>query len=1010
MDDKEKRTLIFDPENKIIPAISDVASECEIEIINTIEEDNSDDLVIIVDSIEDYRKHNKAYPHARIIFLGEGHNLGEFFNAKGELILDPKWIEFPMGKEMLKNYLLNESSVKLNERYSFFTSFNTFKILSHVRVGSELDQLCYQAFKSGYNPVTVRTLFESLMYYFYYLKQDELARFPLEVDYASDGTCFVAQFHFKAEHIKLEYLLDGLIKHQYNKNSKQLLAMATENCDFLDIEFVSGMNKVLITAHWLQLDFHNSLTSSSLKISKVPSLKKSLENEKVNYNFSESPAVKQEDVKKIVDKNLPESPVFKRDVNTKEIMASSEFIGKISASTNDDALVDQMDKILEEDDNADILDWIEGQDIPEAIFVDKLENDVTETFVRVKGRPIKDDMIRRISSKVLEETDKIIVSGNFEDTDDFIARISSQLEKEIKGSEVVKGKVLGEKIPDLLRVKMGDYAKQLGLADGKMTVKHFKDFATEKLSDVLSAIVKVDSEHSIKAEMLKQNPELKFKHTFEQQLRKNWQVKNPGISAKSLSGDEKRTKFRQTYDSTLESVFVNQEADSFQLQSPQLEAVIEKGMFDVLKDDVPIKNIMDETRDIKYEESKNQELEVLRSENQKLQNQLAELRDRVTDHVDYAAPLDTNVEEVAHQDEYSARVDNIAQNISDLDQYMKELTSFSMDEVPLEEVQDFVQERAQTVYESSQSNQEELRKLQREFQGVEINHKQEVQKLSNQLKHKDIVIQKAKDALKSLSEKKDIEIKNLQAQISDNTENFNDKMSEALAGHQKNMQGDVNNLYKVIEQSKQKIEELNQSLSYEKSKNDVREVKSELHKLKSEKLMQESLARRFKNENEKLQGKLDTTLKELAELKKGQLEGKKGGEKVGGSDNEVSVAAFNDLKSQKAQVDASLKQIVSKNEYLQNKLRDVQAKNNELNIKVKRSAGDDSALKTRISQMETVVRKLTTDLTSASRQLGEAKKEANKYRVQINATQNKMKLMERELQKAKNAASGRKVS
>lgn len=262
---------------------------------------------------------------------------------------------------------------------------------------------------------------------------------------------------------------------------------------------------------------------------------------------------------------------------------------------------------------------------------------------------------------------------------------------------------------------------------------------------------------------------------------------------------------------------------------------------------------------------------------------------------------------------------------------------------------------------------------------------------------KDFMLEKNRESFNRSIEKKDELIKELQERnnqlLQKNTENT------GQAGEIVQLERQVQNLTRLNDAAKAKIISLLAEIESLKNVGSADDPKRLQMIVNQNKVMIETLKRDLAKAQERGSADNGTILALKNEKSKLELELKK-------------VALNNKVDKVQANLDQEAKKLGVQNQMLeaqlkesQNKVKDLEGKLVEI-LKAQKNApaAEDPQMKTKLTQLETSVKKLGQDLLSERNQVADAKKEINKARLEKTALQNQLDKLKKELEKAKAAA------
>ena len=320
-------------------------------------------------------------------------------------------------------------------------------------------------------------------------------------------------------------------------------------------------------------------------------------------------------------------------------------------------------------------------------------------------------------------------------------------------------------------------------------------------------------------------------------------------------------------------------------------------------------------------------------------------------------------------------------------------------------------EREQQLLTSAREAQDNIRKLEIEIQKKESLFLAEVKKANKSLKAKDLVVQKAKDSMQLLVEKKQSEIRDAKKHIEELNQRLNDDQSTKLLSQVKALKKECESTAKIAEMYKSKVEgmlkkktrnnqnsqaeqmasenrtlsrlnvqlenKLNSELREKKSfENQYNKLKAQEGKLRARANGAESQVKKLQEECEKFKAN-EARLVALANKKEG-----------GGSDPKL-LKELEMLKATNAQLQATMKDMADKG-------RGGGAQS--------QAAASSVPASTKEKHLEQSVKKLNGELSKARNEVSDAKKAMQKMKAETVALKNKIKMLEKNQGGKKKAA------
>jgi hypothetical protein len=479
-----------------------------------------------------------------LVALSPVKDVKDFLLSNGRLVLDDDVIQISNLETILDRFFLQKQNIHLDESFpEIFEKTKDFKIMNHLALGNQIDQICIDAFERDYNIASVRTFLDHMVYYFTYLKQAGLAGVPFEVEYAAGEELFGITVHAAMKNFVAEYLVDCF----GNVNSKDplqfLLGVAYRSCDFLEVTYIDEPAKLVVTGVWTKVGkvALNGLSFNNVKTTEqaMRQLEKAVEAFDENYDEVEAKEQQIENQREEnKSKRLPgnilemvispnEDSVLNKDPEkASEVMAFviAEFETRRPEDSVNDLDEDELTEILDafpdddfkeqltDDDEKHILERVQKQNITKAYDEEiqrvrgVLEDD--DDFKEELSDALNEEVANRVSgvldaetlNKILggkdEEIPVTVVSGNEEDADDFAQKIGG-MDKKKESPFVQFMKDSFEEETDKWEVKsLGNYEE---------TKSHFNNFINKALSKIET---EKDTDDKVKSFVAKNAPKL----------------------------------------------------------------------------------------------------------------------------------------------------------------------------------------------------------------------------------------------------------------------------------------------------------------------------------------------------------------------------------------------------------------------------------------------------------------------------------------------------------------------
>jgi hypothetical protein len=377
-------------------------------------------------------------------------------------------------------------------------------------------------------------------------------------------------------------------------------------------------------------------------------------------------------------------------------------------------------------------------------------------------------------------------------------------------------------------------------------------------------------------------------------------------------------------------------------------------------------------------------------------------------------------------------------------------------------------EREQHLSQISKNAETEIKKAQIELSKKDAFFKSEMDKAQKVMKAKELVLDKTKEAMKTIVTKKEKELIGLKGQVNNLSQKLENDQSTQLKANLKSMAQENETLARTTDVYKNKLEAMGKSIEANKKSDNSAQLAQEVRSLKKIKNQLENKAKedtkavkgfeerynttkllenKLKNDLAQASGKLKVTEGQFKAFKDSQarLTKKAEQDKAVGSDksskdlerqkveNDKLKARVNMLMEEKKNTDMgsrvdmesaqkaaaqSSQKIVDKAKKEVDQAREsskqLQAKINKLEDKLKNgsnnamtdgaSGNDGSANEKRLEQS---VKKMNTELTKTKNEMAEKKKEFIKSKAEITGLKNKLQAAAKEIDKMKKASPGK---
>ena len=308
--------------------------------------------------------------------------------------------------------------------------------------------------------------------------------------------------------------------------------------------------------------------------------------------------------------------------------------------------------------------------------------------------------------------------------------------------------------------------------------------------------------------------------------------------------------------------------------------------------------------------------------------------------------------------------------------------------------------REKNVLESAKLAQENFKRAEIEHVKRENKYKSEIHNASIESKSKDIAIQKIKEKVSSIVEKKQNEIVVYKKQVEALNQRLEGDQTTKLQVELKSLKSELESAQRTANLYKSKMSSLANSKEKPKSKDRSSELSAENRKLQRLKTQLENklvAAEKQKNAIEAQFGKLKDQERKLRE-RASEAE-----EKTKEANDEISKLRSNEARlvamaekgmASDPKVEAEIDTLKSKNAQLEKSLKEVSKKLNSQGVK---QSGAKEEKSTNEKRLERSVKKLNSELSKAQSELTDQKKQVVRYKSEVTGLKNKIKLLEKEV-------------
>ncbi len=902
---------------------------------------------VVVAGHQDYAAITAAFGGAatdiQLVSLTPVSDQEAFVRANGRLVVDPAWAEGPMGAVVLEKFFLGQASVHLEEAFPAVRERGGFKVTNHLRTGHDMDRMALFAHEKGQDLVNLRTFVDHALYFFSYLRQAGVGFTPFEVDYTHTGGELVVQLHLPVRGFQGEHALGSFGPPNPHDPAQYLLGVCARSTDFMELHHVASAGRLVLSGQWRaggSVGFPGFLLNH---VDTAAQVRRALE----THLKAPLPLNRATEVSRSEDAGAKPLPGALFSALLPE--ASSGYLKPRPA------LAQRMVVFL-------VSAWLERH--PGESASNMTAEELRESL---GGFPDPQEVARLVDEDYAYLRDCLGAGGVAEACEEEITRVRGA------GQDDDFKRVLQETLVEEVAARVAggideDEFSQLVKGGGAESAgKQVVGGGEEKEDDFVA----------------------RFGAGAKTGPQSNWRVNSLGTAlAESLGA---------------------RGLDLNLITPEQRDELLRDSMRTVLKA-TPAVEEEDLVRVVAEATGKDvaQAAAVVKAAREKTQADMVLKRLAGGDAPVPAAYGDGNIPPALFARLQKLEAD-LQRSKALLEASQVELRAHRDAQTQLAQVGQRIAQAVQTApdaaaLERAGAEERELRKLKLEAQQKDILFTQELEKNQRALKSRDLVVEKAKESLRLTVEKKDKQIQELNA-----------RLTAALA-----LQNNVQQVYqqmKALEQEKQSLARLNEvykaklasvsALVEKQASAGGGKKDEELRKLSVDKQRAELQAQALSKELAKVKGRLDT---DQAEVKRLHAENAKLQEKIRAGAAAATAAvsikssAVEESQSQRIkELERDLQAQTQKAMKSDQNVKDLEQKVAELTGMLAKggSSSGDQALKSKATQLEGSIKKLTQDLAAANNQVGEFKKEVQKLRSEKTALQNQIDKAKKEAEKAK---------
>ncbi|MCO4753765.1 MAG: hypothetical protein KC478_04750 [Bacteriovoracaceae bacterium] len=318
-------------------------------------------------------------------------------------------------------------------------------------------------------------------------------------------------------------------------------------------------------------------------------------------------------------------------------------------------------------------------------------------------------------------------------------------------------------------------------------------------------------------------------------------------------------------------------------------------------------------------------------------------------------------------------------------------------------------EKEKQILENARNAEDIFKKSELEYQKREAKYLFELQKAQKESKSKDTVVEKIKESVKNLVEKKQKEVESYRAQVEELNQRLADDKSIKLGVDLKALKKEYDSTKKIAEMYKSKVENLLKSQNDKDKGNETQKLITENRGLSRVKIQLENKL----NSEIKQRSTIESHLNRLKE-QEAKLRARAGGAEAKLKEAQISIDKLKanesrlvSLAEKGAPTDApadnkELEVLKAQNVQLQNSLKEMAAKLKSGAAAAAPTPENQGAKEKRLEQS---VKKLNSELSKAKNEVGEQKKQMMKMKSETTGLKNKLKTLEKQLAHAKKPGS-----
>jgi hypothetical protein len=916
-----------------------------------------------------------------LVSLSELEDPKKFLLSNGRLVIQESWLKSSFSYFILDKFFQDHIGTNNQETYPSFQQLGSFNISNPFSTGDYLDRLVYKALKDDFPALSIKTYFDHFLMYAVGLKNKGKLGLPIEVTYGSVDTFFGVQIHFFADGLNQQDIASALSKEIGPKSEESLLNIALQSVDFFDCTFLQQVKKVVVSGIWIKnAEYRNKWSGMMFS------------------SLSKADSIQQLPLTESLDIDLDNSQI--EDLSYKMSSPGGEAEDKVIVSGSE----------ISEALTTKIVPHLDLEKIKEILTDNSVSNE--EELINIPNAKDLEEVVQIVHGKVEEDVSNIRVRGAKLDVDDFVTRISAGLAE--KTDDNIRVKSLGNRLPDAIKRGLYDFAIGIGKDVDRWNDSDLQKFRVKRIPQ----IIKEESSFlTLGSKKLKSQ----FKDQLEKDIKEEFSVDSIDEIINDIESPDKAIRVKQLASKAIKNSFekdlhLSTKPSVSEFETDLLVEVLGNVVNDEKQQIKHLMNIPDQDRvndNVVVQSSKSNEkilenkLKTSEREIKSLKNKIQTMGDEISmlrksslsSMVSKAAPpikeelQDASIERKVHQKEEALRrklQDSLAPDKIINSQTQAQISHFL--------------EMQAKLLELTRNKELEARRLQTEFLQKEAILVQELEKANRNLKNKDLVVTKTKDALHSVIDKKDADYRALEERYN----KLNGSLSSTLNENKQisSLEKKNQNMSKIIEMYREKL--ANFTNKADTTKNEDNSTRQD--------------NRRLEIQHTQLKRELDLNRKELEEYQQKAVQ---------------DLSLISNLKNEKTKLlqqvktltlqlklkensvqntgsDPELKKMHNQNQVLESRVKDLAGKLKEAEKRLfeamrgsqKQTSSDDG--NKRVAQLEVNLKKLSQDLLESRSQAAELKKEANKLRLEKTSMQNQLDKHKKDSEKSGKGASIRK--